>query len=1280
MANTGKRWAGRIGAGFVCAACLPWLCAPPATAQNETGLQQPTQQVSEPPAADPALAVNTLREQIRPQLTADALKALKAAYLDDPTLDPEIRKQIESALDRAIESMVAADRAVTDAAHFQEEIDGAQALLNAINAELAEAPPDVTIGDPSQMPLAEQKQQQTQAEAALRTARDEAAKLDTERTRRETRKETLPTEIARNQQRLDELGRELIEAIAASDVGSTMGTARLLRLFAEEYQRQQMAVALVKEQRWIDARAGTLQARLAQAQRRVSQTDRKVTLWRQSVLQAEQAENARIAEAAQKQKQLMERAGAHPAVQTLAAEYADLAGKRLALTNQLDQARAELDRVESRYAETYSNFVESVRLVTEVGLTNTIGQILLARRADLPDLRKHRQAVADRQSLMSEALARSFQLEARVIETRDPGMAVQKVIDSLEPLPEATGPRPVTEEERQAIKSQVDRLIRDIYAAIVGTDGQSGQQQALESYTNVLLQLDHLETLLIRMTTEYSSFIDERVLWIRSSERIKTADVTQCIKAAGELIDPSTWKAMLIRLKDTGRRSPQQFTWTAFAAIGVLVSLTFRFRARRRLCEIARHVEKPRLNPRFLDTLTALALTIYFAAPAALMPTFAGSLALLAADASSAMAAAGQALLITAIFAFGTAFVRHVCRTDGLAAIHFGWGTRQVAAVRTHVTWLTLVVLPSVFATSLGRNEIITAAGSSPRESLARLGFIAGMLGQSVFAFFVFRPSGPVLRSIIARNRGGWIDRLRHIWFLTAWGVPLLLAILAGLGWFYTAYRLGRSLWHTCALTIALIMVYGLFQRWLDVAARRLAIEQARKRREAAASAAAAAAGESESIGEGTTTTTPVAAPVEDEHELVIPHANVQTLKLLRSSLGLATLLALYLIWSSVLPALTMLDRVELWPSLHMLPARQVEIPPILLSADAMPSAASTALQRTAAPAPTGQSPEAGTAGLVNTATDQTGRPADSAGLPVSRFSAAAEERSANAGEKAASLENTIITLGNLMVAIIIAFITFMAARNIPGVLEIMLLQRLPLDRSTRYAITTVARYVLVIVGVSLTFGAVGIGWSRIQWLVAALTFGLAFGLQEIFANFISGLILLLERPIRIGDTVTIGDINGTVSRIRMRATTITDWNLKELVVPNKEFITGQLINWSLSDPTIRLIIPVGVAYGSDVEAVRRTLLRIAHADPSILDEPEPRVIFMGFGESSLDFELRVFLPSIDYFVGCRDTLNTAIEREFRKAGLEIPFPQRDLHVRSWTPELVVQHSEKKGE
>jgi potassium efflux system protein len=263
--------------------------------------------------------------------------------------------------------------------------------------------------------------------------------------------------------------------------------------------------------------------------------------------------------------------------------------------------------------------------------------------------------------------------------------------------------------------------------------------------------------------------------------------------------------------------------------------------------------------------------------------------------------------------------------------------------------------------------------------------------------------------------------------------------------------------------------------------------------------------------------------------------------------------------------------------------------------------------------------------------------------------------------------EQRPITLARLCLALLLVVVTITAARNTPGFLEIAILQRLPLEPGVRYATRTLVLYAIVATGIVVAFNAIGVGWSSVQWLLAALTVGLGFGLQEIFANFVSGLIILLERPIRVGDTVTVGEVSGVVSRIRMRATTITDWKRRELVVPNKSFITGELINWSLSDPILRLEFVVGIAYGSDTTLAHRTMLDVCRAHPMVLDQPEPNVFFTGFGDNSLNFEGRIFVsePTNTGRTRILHDLHMAIDQACRDRDITIAFPQRDLHLKS---------------
>ena len=267
--------------------------------------------------------------------------------------------------------------------------------------------------------------------------------------------------------------------------------------------------------------------------------------------------------------------------------------------------------------------------------------------------------------------------------------------------------------------------------------------------------------------------------------------------------------------------------------------------------------------------------------------------------------------------------------------------------------------------------------------------------------------------------------------------------------------------------------------------------------------------------------------------------------------------------------------------------------------------------------------------------------------------------------------ENTPITISLLALAILVGIFAIVAAQNVPGLIEMSLLRGLPFEAGFRYAIASMARYVILLVGFAVSLGIVGIGWAQMQWLFAAASLGLGFGLQEIFANFISGIIILFERPLRVGDVVTIGDVSGKVSKIRMRATTITNWDRKELIVPNKEFITGRLLNWTLSDQVNRVVLEVGVAYGSDTILARDLLLAAAGANEFVLTDPAPIATFEGFGDSTLNYVLRVYLPDLDNRLGVIHALHTDIERRFREANVEIAFPQQDIHVRTLPANII---------
>ncbi|MCX8649132.1 miniconductance mechanosensitive channel MscM [Gilliamella sp. B2776] len=249
------------------------------------------------------------------------------------------------------------------------------------------------------------------------------------------------------------------------------------------------------------------------------------------------------------------------------------------------------------------------------------------------------------------------------------------------------------------------------------------------------------------------------------------------------------------------------------------------------------------------------------------------------------------------------------------------------------------------------------------------------------------------------------------------------------------------------------------------------------------------------------------------------------------------------------------------------------------------------------------------------------------------------------------------ITLGAVCIAILVMTITIQLVKNLPALLELGLLQHLDLAPGTGYAISTVSKYIVLMIGSMIAFSFIGIDWAKIQWLIAALGVGLGFGLQEIFANFISGLIILFEKPVRIGDTVTIRDLTGNITKINTRAITIVDWDRKEIVMPNKAFITEQLVNWSLSDSITRIVLTIPATIDANSDLVIKLLEKACEKCEYVLKDPEPQVYLVDIQEGIQLFEIRVFAAEMGHRMRLRSAIHKLILEAYREHNLQLPFP-----------------------
>lgn len=264
------------------------------------------------------------------------------------------------------------------------------------------------------------------------------------------------------------------------------------------------------------------------------------------------------------------------------------------------------------------------------------------------------------------------------------------------------------------------------------------------------------------------------------------------------------------------------------------------------------------------------------------------------------------------------------------------------------------------------------------------------------------------------------------------------------------------------------------------------------------------------------------------------------------------------------------------------------------------------------------------------------------------------------------TLGDTTITVWTIGVTLVLTVALFIVTGVIKHRLIRGLLAKTQLAPSAQHAITTLTGYVIITVGLLAILSAAGIELTTLHVLAGAVGVGVGFGLQNIANNFISGLIILAERPIKVGDRVEVGDVNGEVVGIRARSTTVITNDNIAVIVPNSSFISENVVNWSWGDDTVRFRIPVGVAYGSDTRLVERLLIEVAHKSPNVLDVPEPTVQFREFGDSSLNFDLLIWTSTYTHRKNMLvSELNFAIDAAFRANGVEIPFPQRDLHIKT---------------
>ncbi|RLB28622.1 MAG: mechanosensitive ion channel family protein [Deltaproteobacteria bacterium] len=267
--------------------------------------------------------------------------------------------------------------------------------------------------------------------------------------------------------------------------------------------------------------------------------------------------------------------------------------------------------------------------------------------------------------------------------------------------------------------------------------------------------------------------------------------------------------------------------------------------------------------------------------------------------------------------------------------------------------------------------------------------------------------------------------------------------------------------------------------------------------------------------------------------------------------------------------------------------------------------------------------------------------------------------------ESGISIGGTKITIINIAYLVIFLVFFIFVSRIIRDTLQNRILPRTRLDIGARASFVNIVIYTFWILAIYTGINILGINLSSLAFMAGALGIGIGFGLQNVVSNFVSGIILLFDPSIQVGDMVQIGDDWGTVNRINIRTTIIQTFDNASLIIPNSEMISNKVTNWSFKDPKVRRHVDVGVAYGSDVQLVHKILLQIVNDMPEIMNDPAPRVDFTDFADSALIFRIRFWITSPEFWLAAPTELRFKIDEEFKKNGIEIAFPQQDIHIRS---------------
>lgn len=1066
-------------------------------------------------------------------------EAVKARILKFYQSAQDDLNNLEAFQEQAAAYKQAINEAPNDIKRFQKEIEHLQAQVDKPNLE-----------DFSTVPDAELEQRLIIEKGRLSSLDEQLTKLENDLVAQSGRPSQIRQEILKVQQDLNDAQQK---TNASSD---SSGAASLLETDARQQYLRILNDARTAQLKMLNLETISNPLRVERLKIQVQLLNLRKTLLAQTISAIE----ARAAERHQQEAKNIENAltqaekdlaSKPPLIQNITRQNIQYSRDLQTLSERTEYYSQQKALLDARISQVDSDYKSAEKKIDLAGLSPALGRILHAQRRNLLTSDP---MLAQSDAVQTETAAASleqFKVEDRLKELNDSDADLKKQMATY------VDPR-LPMDQRMMIQAQARVLLSD------QKDVLSRLSIAYSTYLRTLGDYDFTSQQLLESKRKFIAFLDEKLLWVKSSEPLTSEFFSNFYHSAAWLLSPVNWALLLKDALGLLLNNPFLALLGLLSFAALLYSKT---KAKQRIRFISGKIQKI-YTDNINYTFAELVYTLMLVAPLPLLMFFAGKFLINHGHVANFTRAVGEGLSGAAIPFFFVQFFYRLFGGEGIARKHFQWQPETTGLLRRQLAWLRFVVVIGIF--------IIAGTSASKAaeygDTLGRLALIIVLTAILIVFSRLMNPKQGVLKNYYQAHPDHWLTSFRYVWYSTAYIAPLIIIGFAAAGYYLSALELHQKLILTIRLIFLLVIVYAIAIRWLTLVNRQLAIRNAQEKRKAALVEKPSAAGADDPI-----------LPV-DERQIDIPKINEQTIQLLNVFTSFSLVFGLWLTWKNILPAFSFLDDIVLWRRLAKTDDQDIYEP---------------------------------------------------------------------------------VTLTNLLLAGFYIFFIVIAIRNFYSVMELLVFRRLSIAAGNRYAVNQLARYLLVALGIILVFNELGGSWAQVQWLVAALSVGLGFGLQEIFANLVSGIILLFERPIRIGDTVTIDNVTGKVSRIQMRATTLIDVDQKDLIIPNKTFITNQLVNWTLSDTTTRLVIPIGIAYDSDVDKALKVMVDTVRSTPRVLAEPEPSVLFDGFGENSLNFVIRIYVSELAHRLPVTHDLLMRLEKTLREHEIEIPVPQRNVYVRT---------------